>query len=281
MNILGVDIGGTKVACGLVNDGKIEKELSINIDNQQHKDEIIAQIIQSIEEIFTPEVEGIGIGAPGLIDANNGIVYQLNNIPSWKEVYLKSIVAQHFNRPVFVNNDANCFAVGEKYFGKGLSFDNLVGIVMGTGMGAGIIANNRLYGGVNCGAGEFGSIPVNGKLQEYYCSGQFFKNEYNTTGAELFALASRGDARALEIFDAFGTHVGNTIKLVMYTLAPQAIILGGSVSKSFCFFKDAMWKSVAEFPFKKVTENLIIEQSEIKDVAILGAAALCLDGMQK
>jgi len=280
MNILGVDIGGTKVACGLVANKKIEKELSINIDNQQHKDEILKQIIQSIEQVFNPAVEGIGVGAPGLVDPGKGIVYQLNNIPSWKEVHLKDLLEKHFNRPVYVNNDANCFAVGEKYFGKGLAFENLVGIVMGTGMGAGIIANNRLYAGVNCGAGEFGSIPQNGRLLEYYCSGQFFKNEYNTTGSELFALASRGDQRALEIFDTFGTHVGETINLVMYTIAPQAIILGGSVSKSFAFFKEAMWKSVDKFPYKKVTENLIIEQSEMKDVAILGAAALCFDAMQ-
>lgn len=275
--ILGVDIGGTNVACGLVSDNCIINEYCINISSQKGQAEIIEEILFAIEKVYVPEVEGIGVGAPGLIDARNGIVYQLNNIPSWKEVYLKKAIEDRFHRPVYVNNDANCFAVGEKYFGKGQQYEHFLGLVMGTGLVAGIIINNHLYSGVNCGAGEFGSIPFKNKLLEYYCSGQFFLNEYKIAGSELYKRGLNNDTQALNIFDVFGAHMGEAIKIILYALAPQAIILGGSVSKSFPFFEKAMWKSIEQFPFKMVIDNLLIEKSSIEGIAILGAAALYYD----
>ena len=89
---------------------------------------------------------------------------------------------ERFAIPVLINNDANCFAVGEYYFGKGVEGDSLVGLTIGTGLGSGIILKGKLYSGKNCGAGEFGMIDYLDHFIEYYASGQFFKNVYDIDG---------------------------------------------------------------------------------------------------
>jgi glucokinase len=179
--------------------------------------------------------------------------------------------------PVYVNNDANCFVVGEKYFGKINGYKDAVGLIIGTGIGAGIIINNRLFAGNNCGAGEFGMIPYKDHIYEYYCSGQFFESEYNISGEECNIRAENGDVEALKIFSEYGTNIGEAIKMIMYAVDPQIIILGGSVSKSYKFFMNEMWKSVKNFTYSESVKKIKVEVSEMKHVAIIGAAALYYD----
>jgi glucokinase len=183
--------------------------------------------------------------------------------------------------PVYVNNDANCFAVGEKVFGKGKDYQNMVGLIIGTGLGAGLIINNKLYAGRNCGAGEFGMIPWKEGILEDYCSGQFFKTTCNSPGEQLFHEALQGNIRAKEVFAEFGRNLGNAIGIILLTIDPEIVILGGSVSKSFAFFRDAMWDSLSSFPYPRTLRQLRIEVSEVDNVAILGAAALLYDAFGK
>ena len=83
-------------------------------------------------------VTSIGIGVPGLVDTNRGLVYDVINIPSWKEVALQKYMEERYHLSVYINNDANCFALGEYYFGKGKGFNSVVGLTVGTGIGAGL-----------------------------------------------------------------------------------------------------------------------------------------------
>src|SRR5690606_24955530 len=117
---------------------------------------------------------------PSVVDVDKGIVYDVQNIPSWKEVPLKAIMEERYGVPVQVNNDANCFALGEKYFGQGRDSKAFIGLTLGTGLGAGIILNDKLYAGPNCGAGEFGMVPYLDYHYEYYASGQFFTLLHHT-----------------------------------------------------------------------------------------------------
>lgn len=277
--IIGVDLGGTKVSLGKVKEKQIIKQSSTNITTQGDQNQILGEIISAIESVFDQSVVGIGIGVPSVIDVQKGIVYNVQNIPSWKEVPLKDILENQFQRPAYVNNDANCFAVGEKHFGKGIAFKNMVGVTLGTGLGAGIIIDNRLYSGPNCGAGEFGSISYKDQIIEYYCSGQFFVHEHTTKGQQVFEKANKGDKNALTIFEEFGTHLGEAIKTIMFAVDPEAIILGGSVCESYPFFKKAMWKQIRTFPYEKSVDRLVIERSEEPHIAILGAAALYYDSL--
>jgi glucokinase len=215
------------------------------------------------------------------VNVEKGIVYDVQNIPSWKKIHLRDLLREKFNIPVYINNDANCFATGEKYFGKAKNYKNIIGLIIGTGLGAGIIINEELYEGKNCGAGEFGMIQYKNKNFEYFCSGHFFADEFNTTGEKVFLRAKKNEPEALSIFSMFGANLGEVIKIIMYTLDPEIIILGGSISKSFEYFEAEMYKSISGFSFSNSVNNLKIEVSEIENVAVLGAAALYYNDVGK
>jgi len=275
--IIGVDLGGTVVNVGKVESERVVNYISANITTLGEEKQILNETVEVIGKVFDQSIQGIGIGVPSVVDVEKGIVYNVQNIPSWKEVHLKETLENHFQTPVYVNNDANCFVVGEKYFGKGKKYRNLVGVTLGTGLGAGIIIDNRLYSGTNCGAGEFGSISYKEHIIEYYCSGQFFLNEYGIKGQEIYDKARQGDTKALKIFEEFGTHLGEAIKTILFAVDPEAIIIGGSVCQSYAFFQEAMWERIKTFPYQNSIDRLVIEISEQEHIAILGAAALYYD----
>ena len=280
MEILGVDLGGTNIRVGQVENDTLKQIVSTPINNKEIEEDVLNSLYGLIDQVVNSSTKGIGIGVPSVVDTKKGIVYDVQNIPSWKEVHLKELLEKKYGIPVYVNNDANCFAVGEKYFGKGKEYEDLVGLIIGTGLGAGLILNNKLYSGRNCGAGEFGMVPYLGQNYEYYCSGQFFGHISNLTGAEASKKAAAGDKEALALFERLGEHIGEAIKVILYTTDPEAIILGGSVSKSFKFFKDKMWERINTFTFQQSVKRLVIEPSEVEQVAILGSAALYYDAVR-
>jgi glucokinase len=124
------------------------------------------------------------------------------------------------------------------------------------------------------GAGEVGHMPYKDDIFEAYCGSGFFNKMNNTTGKYLFDKAMEGDKNALELFNEFGHHVGKLITTILYILAPDAIILGGSISKSFPLFKAGIQEEIADFPFEVMRDVIAVEQSELEDIAILGAAGL-------
>jgi glucokinase len=275
--IIGIDMGGTKVGIGRVEDGRIVRHVSAAVSGQGSQQQVVDEVIGAVDQVFDSGVAGIGVGVPSVVDVDKGIVYDVQNIPSWKEVPVKAILEKRFARPVYVNNDANCFAVGEKYFGKGKRFKHLVGLIVGTGLGAGIILNGRLWSGPNCGAGEFGMVPYKDSILEHYASGQYFVRAYNLRGEEVHSRAQRGGPEALAVFESFGGHLGDALMIIMLAIDPEAIILGGSVSKDFPFFEKAMRERMKVFPYRKMLERIVIEVSDQPQIAILGAAALYFD----
>ena len=277
--VIGVDVGGTYIGIGRIESKLITAQHIDEITSTGTEEQTVNEIIKSIEKVYDADVVGIGVGVPSLVDTELGIVYNVQNIPSWKKVYLKEILENHFHKPVYLNNDANCFAIGEKYFNKGRPFSNMVGLIIGTGMGAGIIINDKLYSGVNSGAGEFGSIPYLDKTLEDYCSGQFFLNEHKMSGMEMFKKAQDSDQHALAVFDTFGKHVGEAIRIILFSLSPEAVFLGGSVSQSYPYFKDSMWEAIRSFPYPRTIESLVLEVSNYPSIGIVGAAALCFEKM--
>ena len=280
--IIGIDIGGTKISIGILVDGKIEQLVKLDTPADGTQEEVVEQIIKGIERLTGfQEAAGIGIGAPGLIDEKEGIIFSVNNIPSWKEVHLKSYLEKHFRKPVYITNDANCLAIGVKIYGEGKAYKNMVCLALGTGVGAGIIIDGYLYSGEVAGAGEVGGLPYRDLDFETYCSGKFFKVLNQTDGHTCYEKAKKNDPQALKLFAEFGEHVGNLIKTSIFILAPEAVIIGGSVSKSFEFWKESMWKTVNTFPYKKVTENFVIEKTVLTDIAVVGAAALFKNRFEK
>lgn len=274
--IIGVDIGATKIHIGVVEHSKVVNEIRIPTEANASKEKILNDLIAGIEAVDDLGFDAIGIGVPGLIDEEKGIVYDLFNISSWKEVHLKERLESHFEKPVRITNDANVFAVGEKIFGEGAPFANIVGVTLGTGFGTGIIVNHKLYSGTLSSAGEVGSIPYLDGTIEDYCSAKFFTRRGEADGTSLFRKASDGDTQALEILNEYGEHLGNALKLIMNVLSPEAILLGGSVSESYPFFKESLERSLEKFPFKRVLERVVVKPSNTKNIPILGAAALII-----
>jgi len=276
MSVIGADLGGTNFRAGRVDNGALVQSAAAAIDGGASMDKVLEELYRLIDQAAVPGLEGIGVGCPSLVDLAEGVIYDTTNIPSWKEVPLKSLLEKRYSVPVRVDNDANCFAVGEKYFGKAKEFSSAVGLIMGTGLGSGLILNDHLYSGRNCGAGEFGMLPyLNGNFEDY-CSGRFFKSQ-GTSGKEMFALARSGDAAALALFEEFGGHVGELVKTILYALDPELIVFGGSVSQAHKFFFPAMKDAMSSFAFTRAVGRLRLEVSEIENIAILGAAALCYD----
>ena len=276
-NIIGVDLGGTNARAGLVRNQQIGEVSSVQINPHGSEEEVLDHLCGLIDRTKPQDADGVGIGVPSVVDIEKGIVYDVQNIPSWQEVPLKSILEERYSIPVLVNNDANCFALGEKHFGKGVGYQSVIGLIVGTGFAGGIIVDGKLYPGMNCGAGEFGMIPYLESIHEHYCAGQFFTRHVGQTGVEVFQRAVEGDREAVKIFAEFGHHVGQGIKMILYAYDPEIIILGGSVRKAFRFFKEAMWESIRSFAFSSSVKSFNIKVSELEHVAILGAAALHYD----
>ena len=275
--VVGVDLGGTNVRAGRVVDGRLAEVRSVPVRGRGSEEDVLEDLFGAVDAVMRDEVAGIGAGVPSVIDLKTGTVYDVQNIPSWKKVPLKARLEERYRRPVFVNNDANSFAAGEKIFGKIRPYDSAVGLIVGTGLGSGVIANGRLYSGANCGAGEFGMLPYLDRNFEAYASGQFFERVHGVTGRDLAARAAAGEANALAIFAEFGRHLGEAVKAVCYAVDPEIIVLGGSVSKSYGFFRAALWEAFETYAYSLARERLKIEVSETERIAILGAAALYFD----
>lgn len=272
--IVGIDLGATNIHLGIVQNSKVTKEIQIPTLASASKPEIIANLISGIERLGSGGFDGIGIGVPGLVDEEKGVIFDVFNIPAWKEVHLKQDLESYFKIPVRITNDANVFALGEKFFGKGGPYKNMVGVTLGSGLGTGIIVDDKLYSGSYSSAGELGLIPYKGKTVEDYCSGKFFQGEYGMKGEEVYSLAQKGDDSALEIFREFGRHLGYALNILLIVLSPEAIFLGGSISKSFKYYENSLKETLKTFPFKKVLDQLVLEPSQTSNISILGAAAL-------
>lgn len=272
--IIGIDLGGTKLATGKVAGVTITAPSHVVLPKGADKDIIINLIISEIRKIFDPSVIGIGVGVPSVVDTQLGIVYDVQNIPSWKEVPLKQILESEFKVKVSVNNDANCFVLGEMLYGTAKGYRNVAGVVVGTGLGVGVIADGRLLEGSNCGAGEVGMIPYQESHYEYYCSGQYFINEFKMRGEEVYKLARKGNSQALMIFNYFGSHFGNALLAIIYAFDPEVIVIGGSIAKSREFYESSAMEKVDGLAFRHTKSKVKILFSEMENAAIYGAAGL-------
>jgi glucokinase len=273
MASVGVDLGGTQVRAASVTDNRMGPVAARLVRAQGTSEEVFDDLCAAIDAVVDERVEGIGVGVPSLVEAESGTILDTTNIPSWKRVPLRPRLEARYGCPVRIDNDANCFALGERYFGEGHDCDNFVGLIIGTGLGAGIVSNGRLHSGVSCGAGEFGLIPYLDGVVEQYASGQFFRR-FGREGGELAEAAERGDAEALRIFVEYGRHLGFVVSVILYALAPRRIILGGSVSRSFPHFREALLAALDGFAYPSVRDALELAVSKVEHGAILGAASL-------
>ena len=242
--------------------------------------EIMESLFIAIDKVITDEVVGIGIGMPGYMDVQSGEILLINNIPAFRGFSIKKAVENRFNLPVFQNNDANCFALGEAYFGAGKEYSNMIGITLGTGLGGGIIINRQIHTGLVGGAGELGCLPFRGGIVEDYCSAAWFASKYNKTGVELYNEAKSGNKESQMAFDELARGIGEIINLTMYILAPEAFVIGGSVAKAWEFLEKPLREEVDKFPVELISKKVKLLPAQLENAGLYGAAALCISQMQ-
>jgi glucokinase len=293
--IIGLDIGGTKIAGAIANskDGKILS--SINTPTQAKKggefviekiNELINELIKSIDAKKS-EIKNIVLGIPGTVDKQKGLVITAPNIKGWHKIPLKEKVAKVFpNIEIILENDANCAAMGEVYFGTKNDYKNIVFITISTGIGGGIVIDRKLYSGKNNIAGEIGHMPLNLTTDKNYkCNcGRFgcfeayasginmakratrkikeigvLKNDYGNitldlassnknqiTSVVLNEALKQNDQFAKEIIAENSYLIGIGCVNIINILDPEVIIIGGGVSKIGDFLFDGIKKTIKE-----------------------------------
>ena len=278
---IGIDIGGTSMVAARFSESEIIDRTDVATGAERPADEIMESLFGAVEKVLTGDVLGIGIGMPGFMDTSSGEILLINNIPSFNGFSVKQAVEKRFGLPVFQNNDANCFALGEAWFGAGKAYSNLVGVTLGTGLGGGVIINRKIHTGLVGGAGELGCFPFKGGIVEDTCSAALFANKYHQDGATLYKAAKNGDREALEAFNELGGNIGEMLNVVMYILAPEAFIIGGSVAGAWEFLEKPIRTEIDKFPVKLISEKTVLAKAQLDNAGLYGAAALCISQMDK
>lgn len=269
--IIGVDIGATKINTVLINrQGRLIKKLKLK--TKERREEIIEQILESIEKISGKNVIGIGIGVPGILDKKRKKIIKLPNLQEWENISLKKIVEKKFNKKVLLENDANCMALGESMFGHGKNVKNLVCITIGTGIGGGIIINNKIYSGRSS-AGEFGHITIDSNGYKCKCGARGCLEEYiSTRGIER--IVKSGNKKPKKFYETAGTYLGIGLATIIKVLDPDLILIGGGISNAGDFLLNPAVKEMKKRTFFKTCSVKVVK---LKDNAgAIGAACLFL-----
>lgn len=271
---IAIDMGGTNLRVARIEDGKIVKQLSEPCRAAGTETEVLEQFYRLIDPLHHSQVTRIGVAVPSIVDYRKGIIYDMQNIPSWKEVPLKAILERRYGTETIVDNDVNCFVNAERLYGSGRAFRNFVGITLGTGVGGGIVIDGQVYRGIDTGAGEIGCLPYLDGIYEDYASSQLFKR-WNTTGQAEAEKAGSGDEEAKRRWHEFGSHVGKLLQVILYTYNPEAIIIGGGIAQSYALFENEMLASMrSKFAYPGEAARVKVLFSKLKDCNILGAAQL-------
>jgi glucokinase len=285
---VGVDIGGTKVSVGVVVDNNIVGEPDkFYISDCINADDLVIHIKNSIDSLLKAndinwdEVEHIGVGSPGPLDHKTGVVLKTPNLTMIRYYPLADKLKEVTGIRTFVNNDANCFALGEQKAGAGKGLDYVLGITLGTGFGLGFAYKGEIFSGATSTALEFALTPYKDGVFEDYISGRGISKIYkNITGNEINPkkideLAGRGDEFALRTWSEFGEHLANALIILVNVLDPDIIVIGGSVANGYNYFinptKEKLYSKIHERP----REHLKVKKSSLgESSAIIGAANL-------
>ena len=302
---IGIDFGGTTVKIGvLYRSNLIDSAPPIATQDFDGPESLIDAMVRVIQELRErhPGIAAIGVGMPGFVDFEKGIVHNLTNVRGWVEIPLKKWLSDKTLLPTVVENDANCMAYAEWKRGAGRGLKHLVAITMGTGVGGGIIVNGQMVRGARYGAGEIGQTSIDyqgrigaygnrGALEDYvgnneiaadarnaYEAQGIYKNISDCSPAALASAASQGDAIALQLWDDIARKLATTVMNCCWLLNPEAIVIGGGVAKAGDLLLSPLRKHLFEQlsgPFK---DHLTLLPARFgSEAGMVGAATLALE----
>ena len=314
-HVIGIDIGGTIIKGALfAADGKLVQASSIETQAYQGTEKALSNILSLVNSL---QVKGrwcsaIGVGVAGVLDANKERLLQSPNLKNLESVYLKNFLTEAVQLPVYLENDANAAALGEKWAGAGRGIENFLLITLGTGIGGGLVLKGDLWSGENGKAGEFGHMIVEqsgaacafGKhgCLEAYSSGEAIsrmarealqsgacsalKNlssgNFDTIDAEMvYHAAQNGDTVAIEVYRRAARYLAIGIANVNNLLDIQHVILCGGVSKAFNLLAAVLIEEVKKQVFLISRDRIVIVPSQLgSEAGIYGAAYLALHNLQ-
>ncbi|OLC12089.1 MAG: hypothetical protein AUH29_17530 [Candidatus Rokubacteria bacterium 13_1_40CM_69_27] len=315
--LLGVDVGGTTTAAGVVTtDGEVLIEERAPTQRAGTAGRTIVELIESLRRSADQEgfaIKGIGVGVPGVVDATAGRVGdEAPHVPDLAGQPLAAILGQRFGLPVFVDNDVNALALAELLFGLGRGAHSLVVLAPGTGFGSGIVLGGRLVRGAHSFGGEFGHAPVKFDGPSCWCGGRGCLAVYASgrgiaqaareraatargagllrlvggdplaiTAPLVFQAAQAGDPIATEVVDEACRALGAMIGVIVNGLNPEVIVITGGVAAAYAPLEKKVLAAAAEHAF-----NRALAQTRVrivpgdKRVTMRGAAALVLYEME-
>lgn len=305
---IGIDLGGTNIAVGLVNDdGQIIASSSTPTIASRPYQEIIKDMalltIKVTEDAGykMEDVDGIGIGSPGTVDSENGIVTYANNI-SFNNTPIVEEMHKYVSNPITIENDANAAAYGE-YVATGANSKNFVFITLGTGVGGGIVLDGKIFRGFNCAGAELGhfTIDMNGEkctcgntgCWEAYASvtalikqtktamekhpdsimHEIAEEEGKISGRTAFIADARGDKAAHEVVEKYIEYVAVGAASVVNIFQPEILVIGGGISKEGDKLLLPLKKIVDKLDYNKYMPKTDIRIAKLfNDAGIIGAA---------
>ncbi|MCI8660169.1 MAG: ROK family protein [Lachnospiraceae bacterium] len=244
---IGIDIGGTK--CGVVRGD----EKGIVLERQSFpttdRDQTLNRIFEAVNKLWTEQVKAIGISCGGPLDSKKGLILGPPNLPGWDRVPITELLQERFLVPTYLENDADACAVAEWRFGAGHGCENMIFLTFGTGLGAGLILNGKLYKGT-CGmAGEVGHVRLfdqghigYGKKGSYegYCSGGGIAQYGLGSARELAGLAGEKDEQALKVWQETGECLGRLLAILVDMLNPERIVIGSIYVRAGQYMRDTV-----------------------------------------
>ncbi|MEW9502196.1 ROK family protein [Jeotgalibacillus marinus] len=300
---VGIDIGGTKIAIGLVReDGKVLKEIEFPTNVDGGPDQALEKMIQYIKSLYTvePNIIGIGIGSPGPLDTKAGIVLEPPNLQSWHGYPLVQKIDSAFRTKVKLINDADAAAFAEYYYSHRSVYSHMIYVTVSTGIGGGLILNGELYEGVLSGAGEIGhmSMASNGPLcgcgkigcLEAFSSGTGMMNTWKKkleslqqpfdpdwTGKDLFEQGASGETTAAEVVKSGADYLARGISQAVQLLNPELVVLGGGIVLAQPTFYQQVVQAVPNYLLDHHKRNIVFAIAEQgRTAGFKGAAAAVL-----
>ena len=303
-------MGGTTVKLGFFDEeGNLLEKWQIPTRTEDHGKNILPDVAASIldkmkeREVSREEIAGVGIGAPGPIDAK-GTVYVAVNL-GWGTFSLKNELQSLLNLPVEAGNDANVAALGEMWKGGGQGYSNVVAVTLGTGVGGGIIVDGKILSGATGAGGEIGHIHVMddeteacncgncGCLEQYTSATgivrlakrrlaeddkpSVLRESGNISAKTVFDAVKDGDELAIEVAERFGKILGKTLAGIAAVVNPEIFVIGGGVSKAGPVLLDYIQKNYTLYAFSGSRGALFALATLENDAGIYGAAKLVLD----
>ncbi len=318
--ILGIDLGGTKIASAVVDDrGATLSRDEVSTPADEGTEAVIETLLKSGRRaldragISIDDLASIGIGAPGLVNAATGIVHTSPNLPGWRDVPLRDLLDRAFGNKVFVINDAKAAAVGEFHFGAGRGCRHFIYTTLSTGIGGGIVIDGQIYTGATGMAGEIGHMVIddegplcscgNHGCWEMLASGTALAREarrriesgastimLDKVGGEIDKIDARlvhgaaieGDALAVELIKRTAYYIGVGLANIVNIFNPERIVIGGGLANIGDILLKPAYEEAARRAFSQPFQAVQFVTAELGgDSGIIGAAAYARQQMQK